>query len=60
MGVITSRDDGESNDCERMCTLGDGVRGGGTVMVAMIKRSMGVVPSVLRDGIKKVKAVDPT
>ena len=34
-GVIARRDEGESKDCDRMRTLGDGVRGGG-YMVAML------------------------
>lgn len=34
IGVIVMRDDGESKDCARMRTFGDGVLGG-TIMVAM-------------------------
>lgn len=36
-GVIARREEGESKDCDRMRTLGDGVRGGGH-MVAMLFR----------------------
>jgi hypothetical protein len=34
ISVMPMRDEGESNDCDRMRTLGDGVRGG-AVVVAM-------------------------
>jgi hypothetical protein len=34
-GVTARRDEGESKDCDRMRTLGDGVRGGGH-MVAIL------------------------
>lgn len=37
IGVTLMRDEGESKDCARMRTLGDGVRGG-AVVVAMLKR----------------------
>jgi hypothetical protein len=37
IGVTLMRDEGESNDCARMRTLGDGVRGG-AIMVAMLMR----------------------
>jgi hypothetical protein len=35
IGVTLMRDDGESKDCDRMRTLGDGVRGG-AITVAML------------------------
>jgi hypothetical protein len=40
IGVMLMREEGELKDCERMRTLGDGVRGGGAIVVAMLpKRS---------------------
>jgi hypothetical protein len=37
IGVTLTRDEGESKDCDRIRTLGEGVRGGGR-RVAMMQR----------------------
>jgi hypothetical protein len=36
IGVMLMREEGELKDCERMRTFGDGVRGGGAIVVAML------------------------
>jgi hypothetical protein len=39
IGVTLIRDEGESKDCDRMRTLGEGVRGGAMIVV-IVQRSM--------------------